>query len=73
MPKAKHAMKRIILLPCAVCVALAATLAIAPPGHAVDYGEITFAHLLTHVFTSPPLLMLLALLGVLVALRRVRW
>ena len=73
MPKAKHAMKRIVLLPCAVCVALAATLAVAHPGHAVDYGEITLAHLLAHVFTSPPLLMLLALLAVLAGIaRRVR-
>ena len=68
MPKAKHAMKRIVLLPCAVCVALAATLAVAHPGHAVDHGEITLAHLLAHVFTSPQLLMLLALLAALGAL-----
>lgn len=63
-------MKRIIYTLSAVCVALAASLALAHPGHAVDFEHITLVHLLAHVFSSPPLLLLLALLAVLVALHR---
>ena len=66
-------MKNVIVMLFAVCVTLAGSLAAAHPGHGVEYGEITLGHVLAHVFTSPPLLVLLALLAVLVALnRRVR-